>query len=136
VSSFLGLELNYNQIQNLLLGQAVRPVEIESSDLESFEGYFQISTNYEGDFAQKILVDAKTFKLKQQLLNKDEKQIMITYENYQIIDGMSFPEDIIIIAGDGMEKISLTLNYRSISLNDDLRFPFTIPNNFEPLKFD
>lgn len=136
VSSFLGLELDYSQIENLLLGQAVKTVDISSSNLESFEDYFQISTNFKDGLTQRLLVDAKTFKLRQQLLKKGNKEVIITYNTYQIIDAMSFPEDMTIIAGENEDKVSLNLNYKNISLNEDLRFPFKIPNNFKPLKFD
>ncbi len=136
VSSFLGLELDYDQIQNLLLGQAVRPVLPESSDLLSLEDYFQISTTYQNEVSQVLVIDAKTFKLKQQILTKDDKQIKIDYTKYQIVDNMSFPEEFVLIAGDTADKVSLNLTYKNININDDLRFPFKIPNNFKPIKFD
>ena len=136
VSSFLGLELDYNQIQNLLLGQAVREVLPESSDLLSMENAFQISTTYENEVSQILIVDAKTFKLKQQILIKNDKQIQIDYTKYQIVDNMSFPEEFLVIAGDTNDKVSLNLTYKNININDDLRFPFKIPNNFKPIKFE
>jgi len=136
VSSFLGLELDYNQIQNLLLGQAVKDILPKNSDLLSLEDHFQILTTFQNGLSQSLLIDAKTFKLKQQILKRKDQIISIDYSKYQIIDNMSFPEDILIQAGDSQEKVSLNLNYRNINLNDDLRFPFRIPNNFKPIKFD
>lgn len=136
VSAFIGLELDYSQIQNLLLGQAVKTIDISSSDLESFDDYFRISSNFKDGLAQRLFVDAKTFKLKQQVLKKGNKEVMITYNTYQMLDGMSFPEDMTIIAGDNEDKVSLNLNYKNINLNEDLRFPFKVPNHFKPLKFD
>jgi hypothetical protein len=136
VSSFLGIELDYDQIQNLLLGYAIKPVDFEKSDLLSLDESFQISTVYENGISQVLLVDAKTFKLQQQILIKDNKRLMIDYSKYQMVDNMSFPEEFMVIADDSKDKVSLNLSYKNISLNDDLRFPFRIPNDFKPLKFE
>ncbi len=136
VSSFLGIELEYSQIQNLLLGLAVKEVEPENSDLQSLENHFQISTNYENNIAQVLIIDAKTFKLKQQILKKNDKLIQIDYPKYQIVNKMSFPEELSIIADDQKDKVGLFLTYKNINLNDDLRFPFRIPKNFKPLELE
>jgi len=134
VSSFLGIELNYEQLQNLLLGQAIKPIDIKESDFESLEGFFQIDTKFEKDLSQSILLDEKTFKLKQQTLKMNDKQINVIYKSYQIIDGMSFPEEMIITADDGEDQVSIILDYKNINLNDDLNFPFSFPSNFKPLE--
>lgn len=135
VSAFLGLELNFNQIQNLLLAQALKPIEVETSDLISLEDSFQISTTYENNLNQILVINAKTFKLSQQILKQYDKEIIINYTKYQVINNVSFPEEIMIIAGDTDDKVSLGLSYKNINLNDDLRFPFRFPNNFKPFKF-
>jgi hypothetical protein len=136
VSSFLGIELNYNQLQNLLLGQAIKPIDIEESVLESLEGFFQIRTNFERNLSQSLLLDDKTFKLKQQTLKMNDKQINVIYKSYQVIDGMLFPEEMVITAGDSEDQVSIILDYKNISLNDDLNFPFSFPNNFKPLELN
>lgn len=134
ISSVLGLELNYEQLQNLLLGQTIKPIDVNTSDFESVDKYFQITTTYKNGLKQSILLDEKTFKIKQQTLNMNDREIKVIYKTYQVINNMSFPEEVIILAGDKDNQVSLILNYKNINLNDDLNFPFRIPDNYKLIK--
>ncbi|MGX1023125.1 DUF4292 domain-containing protein [Flavobacterium sp. CS20] len=136
VSAFLGLELNYEQLQNLFTGQALKNIEISNTDFQTAGDYFQILTTYDNGFTQHLLLDAKTFKIRQQSLNINNKQIKIIYKSYQIIDGFSFPEEFVILAGDNKEHIQITMTYKNIKLNDELKFPFSFPNNYSPIQLN
>lgn len=136
ISSLLGIELNYEQLQNLLLGQTVKSIDVNESELLSLEGFFQIISTYDKGLSQTLLLDEKTFKLRQQLLKMNGREIKIIYNSYQIIDNMFFPEEIIIIADDMENQVSIILNYKSINLNEDLNFPFKIPDNFKAIKLN
>jgi hypothetical protein len=134
ISSFLGIELNYEQLQNLLLGQSIKPINLKQSSLESIDGYFQIKSTYERGLSQTILLDEKTFKIRQQILEKEGNKIKIIYNSYQIVNKESFPEEMIIVADNKKDKVSILLDFRNINLNDELNFPFRIPSNFKPIK--
>jgi len=134
ISSVLGLELNYDQLQNLLLGQTIKPIDVNKSDFESVDKYFKITTTYEKGLTQSIFLDEKTFKIKQQALNINDSEIKVIYKSYQVINNMSFPKEVIILAGDKDNEVQLILNYKNINLNDDLKFPFSIPSSFKPLE--
>ena len=130
INLFIGLELNYSQIENLLLGEAVNPIIMKQTDFETLEDSYQILTRYDDDMTQSLWLDAKTFKVKQQVIRLGKRRVKIDYVSYQIVDNNSFPEEMTITAGGQKQKINLNLIYKSIKLNDDLRFPFKIPNNF------
>lgn len=134
ISSVLGIELNYEQIQNLLLGQAVKKIDIQDSDLEVIDGYFQIMTNYRNGLSQTVLLDENTFKIKQQTLEMNEKKINILYKSYQVVDQKSFPQEMVIIADNNKDEVAILLDFKNINLNDNLNFPFRIPGNFKPIQ--
>lgn len=136
ISMFLGIELDYSQIQNLFLGQALKPIEVSKTDIENLDPYFQMVTSYDDGLTQFLLLDAKTFKIKQQTISLKDKQVKIIYNNYQIVDGSSFPKEFVILAGDGKDQIQITLTYKNIKLNDKLRFPFSFPNNYSPIQLN
>ncbi|WP_445159301.1 DUF4292 domain-containing protein [Mesohalobacter salilacus] len=136
VSSFLGLELNYNQIENMFTGQALKNIDVSNTDFQTADEYFQMVTTYENGLTQFLLLDAKTFKIKQQALSLDDRQIKIIYKSYQVVDGFSFPEEFVILAGDNNEQIQITLTYKNIKLNEDLKFPFKFPNNYSPIQLN
>jgi len=136
VSAFLGLTLNYDQIENMFVGQATMPIDVLKTDFQTADNFYQLVTTYESGLTQFILLDSKTFKIKEQVLSLDDKQIKIVYNSYQMIDGLSFPEEFVILAGNQDEQISITLTYKNIKLNEDLKFPFSFPNNYKPIKLN
>ena len=71
-----------------------------------------------------------------QILNFKDQQLKIDYNSYQSIDNKYFPEQLSLYANKKEEKVNLILDYKSIKLDDDLRFPFKIPSNFSPIKLD
>ena len=131
ISSFLGLKLNYDQIENMFIGQATMPIDILKTDFQTADNFYQLVTTYKNGLTQFLLLDTKTFKIKQQVLTLDDKQLKIIYNTYQMIDKQSFPEEFVILAGNQNEQISMTLTYKNIKLNDDLKFPFSFPNNYK-----
>ena len=134
ISNFIGIELNYSQIENLLLGQAIKPVLIGQTDYQVFEDHYQLDTTYENDVFQSLIMDTKTFKIKEQILRKGDNQIKIIYPSYQMIDKNAFPEELIIITDDGEDITNIGLIFKNIKLNDELNFPFRMPNNFTPIE--
>ena len=136
ISSFLGLKLNYNQIENMFVGQAIMPIDILKTDFQTAENFYQLVTTYKSGLTQFLLLDSKTFKIKQQVLSLEDKQLKIVYNSYQMIDGLSFPEEFVILAGNQNEQISIVLTYKNIKLNDDLKFPFNFPNNYTPINLN
>lgn len=136
ISDFIGLELNYSQIENLLLGQAIKPVLIGQTDFETFEGYYQLNTTYKEGVLQTLILDAKTFKIKEQILIKDNNQVKIIYSDYQMVENNAFPEELTILATDGEDVTNISLTYKNIKLNDELNFPFRMPSNFSPLQLN
>ena len=136
VSDFIGLELNYSQIENLLLGQAIKPVLIKQTDFETFESYYQLNTTYKDGVFQTLILDAKTFKIKEQILKKDNNQVKIIYSVYQMVEENAFPEELMILASDGKDVTNISLTYKNIKLNDELNFPFRMPSSFSPLELN
>lgn len=136
VSSFLGLELNYNQIQNLFTGQALREIEISKTDFQTTDQYFLMETTFDNGLHQRLLLDAKTFKIKEQILSLKDTQVKILYNEYQMIGKSSFPKEFVILAGKNEDQVRITLTYKNIKLNDKLRFPFSFPNNYTPIQLN
>lgn len=136
ISDFMGLDLNYIQIENLLLGQAIKPILVDQTDFQTSKDYYQLDTTYENGVLQSVIMHAKTFKIKEQTIIKDDKQVKIIYTAYQMIDGNAFPEELIIFAGEGNDSAKISLTFKNIKLNDELKFPFRMPNNLSPIQLN
>ena len=59
---------------------------------------------------------------------------MVTYPNYKEIKGEQFPENIHIKAVDNKKLTTINMEYRAVEFNEDLTFPFTIPNGYKEIR--
>ena len=81
------------------------------------------------------LFNASHFKIISQQLaqEKESRMLQVDYLNYQEVDRQVFPEQIKINAVEGYEETRVSLEFKSIALNEDLHFPFKIPSGYDEI---
>ncbi|AVR44877.1 DUF4292 domain-containing protein [Christiangramia fulva] len=132
VSDFLGTPLDFQKLQNLLIGQAIYDLRDEEYDFSTSPRGFQFVAD-DALIKKMFLLDPATFKAQaQQLVQQQEnRSLTVTYSDYQKVDGFIFPEKIKIIANEGGDNTNIELTYRSVKFNEDVSFPFEIPSGYE-----
>ena len=80
-------------------------------------------------------MNPENFKLnKQEIRNQEKQQIFsVSYPNYREIKGEQFPKNIYIRAIDHKNLTTINIEYRSVEFNEELTFPFTIPNGYKEI---
>ncbi|MBT8260413.1 MAG: DUF4292 domain-containing protein, partial [Bacteroidia bacterium] len=58
------------------------------------------------------------------------------YNNYQEVDNKILPQKIRVIAVEDTEETIINMELKSVSLNNDLRFPFRIPSGFKEIEVE
>jgi len=70
----------------------------------------------------------------QQLLQPSKKRFLqVDYLAYQDVDKEILPKDIKIIAVEDNDEVIIAMEYKSVSLNEEVRFPFKIPSGFKEI---
>lgn len=135
LSDLLGTPLDYEKIQNLLLGQTIYDLREERYKLtESARGY-QLEPEQEALLKKMFLLDAGNFKaLAQQLgQSRENRSVTVTYPEYQKIGKQLFPGQIQIIANEGAESTRIDMTFRNVEFNVPVSFPFSIPSGYEEI---
>jgi hypothetical protein len=136
ISDLLGTELNFENLQNLLLGQALYNLNNDSYEADVHESsYLLIPKEQNTLFETFFLLNPKHFKMDSQQLAQalENRMLQIDYKNYQEVEKQVFPKEIRIIALEGNEETIINMEFKSISLNNELRFPFRIPSGFDEI---
>lgn len=135
LSEWLGTPLDFQKLQNLLLGQAIYDMRTEAYTLTNSPRGYQFLPVKSGEVKKMFLLDPKTYKTTaQQLAQEDEnRSVTITYSDYQSVEGKLLPEEIKIIANNGGSSTNIELTYRSVEMNDDVNFPFEIPSGYDEI---
>ena len=137
ISEFLGADLQFKNLQNLLLGEAIfnlKPKEFTKTTHPN--SYMLTPKQPNALFDLLYLINPTYFKLDAQLLSQSLKQnvLKIQYQSYQKVDGLVLPENMAITATNTNEQTTLNLNIKSVSLDQPLRFPFNIPKGFKAIE--
>ena len=83
-----------------------------------------------------FLINPSHFKLdSQQVAQPQEMRMMeVDYLAYQDIEKQIFPERLKVIALEQSSETIINLEFKGISLNEQLRFPYKIPSGFKEIE--
>lgn len=136
LSEWLGTEMDYEKVQNILLGQAVLNLRKGKYDSKIDNKLYQLTPKKENElFGILFFLNPDNFKLNRQEIQNTEKQQMLTvsYANYKDIKGQQFPENINIRATDHQKLTTINIEYKSVEFNEELTFPFEIPSGYKEI---
>lgn len=138
ISDILGTPLDFEKLQNLLLGQAIYDLRTEEYEFSQTPRGYQFLP-VKDDFIKKMfLLNTGNLKAEAQQLAQEEenRSVTVTYASYQEISGRLFPRNISIIANEGAKNTHIDLTYRSLEVNTELSFPFEIPSGYEEISVE
>ena len=137
LSDLLGTELDFEKVQNLLLGETLFDLKDEDYNASVADDLYVLQPkNQQQLFEIFYLLSPSHFKVKSQQISqpKEFRHLQIDYLSYQEVNNQVLPENIKIIAVEGNEEMIAELEFKSVSLNEDLKFPFSIPSGFDEIK--
>ncbi len=132
ISQFLGQELNFTQMQDLLLGQAVE--NLDDYKLKVVDNEYQLTAT--GLVDKFFRLRPQDFKLLEQSAMKpsENSSLQIRYPEYQVVDGKVIPRELSIMARRGEKYSEVDLEFKSVTFNEELNFPFEIPGGYEKME--
>lgn len=136
LSNLLGTELDFEKVQNLLLGQALFDLKEEKYDISVSDENYQLKPRKVAQLFKTLFqIEPTNFKMATQQLSQPLKKrlLEINYKNYQKIDERVLPNEIGIIAIDKTVKNTIAIEYRNIEFNRSLNFPYKIPKGFKEI---
>lgn len=136
LSDFLGTDVNFDVIQNLLLGQAIKDLQDEKyNSIVNKDSYLLTPKKQEELFDILFWVNPINFKIDKQEIRQplEQKRLTIGYSEYQKYKGEEFPNKIKIAAVESKQRTLIDLEYRSVEINQKLSFPFRIPSGYKKI---
>lgn len=134
LSNWLGMALDFHQIQNILLGQAFENLQKNKYALGVKEKAYLLSSKKTKSILEFLfLLNPNNFKVnKQEIKNRRDQQFLqIIYPEYTKIGAEIFPKQIEIKAMEKQKRTTIKLEYKQVEFNKTLNFPFTIPKGYK-----
>lgn len=136
LSNLLGTELDFEKVQNLLLGEALFNLNKGAYKASIHEKSYVLQPKDQGDlFEIFFLLNPAHYKMDSQQVSQlqENRMFQVDYIKYQEVAKQKLPEVVKIIALDSGDETIIDMVYRSVTLNDELRFPFRIPSGYDEI---
>jgi hypothetical protein len=134
LEKLLGTEINFEQLQNLFLGQAILDIKQKNQQVEIVNNSYVLSPEIQAKlFDAFFAVNPIHFKLDYQSIGNSikSKQLDIKYPSYKLIEDEIFPQEIKIKAVQDKNFTTIDFFLNTVEFNNELNTSFTIPKGYK-----
>ena len=133
LSQWLGTDLDFNKIQNMLLGRAIDDLE-KGKYSESFvDQIYRLDDASSNKIKKSFYFDANTFMINKQEISQtvEGRMIQVAYSDNAVYKEATLPSRILINTIQKKGKSQINLEYNTITFNEELSFPYSVPNGYK-----
>lgn len=133
LSKWLGTDLDFNKVQNILIGQAMDDLTKGNYQDSLVDQTYRLEDISKTNSKKYFFFDKDMFLLSKQEISQvaENRKVDVSYSNYNKYNETSIPSSIIINAEQDKGKTEINLGYNNITINEELNFPYSVPNGFK-----
>ena len=137
LSKMLGTDLDFQKVQNLLLGKPIDNLTKEEFIAEIADNLFQLKSKNKTDIEKAFSFETANYLLKKQFINQTSKNrnVTVNYPSFINQDNMFLPTGVSILANQ-QDQVKIDVEYKKITFNESLSYPYSIPDGYSQIKID
>ncbi len=138
IEKLLGVAINFEQLQNLFLGQSLLNVKEIDQEVEIVNNRYILSPEKQAElFDIFFTINPAHFKLDEQNIVNTEKNLRldVNYPSYNLIQNTVFPSAVSIMAKNPKSVTKIDLVYKSVVFDTEVFMSFNMPNSLKKLSF-
>jgi outer membrane biogenesis lipoprotein LolB len=136
LSDFVGVDLDFMKVQNILLGQAIYSLKDEPHKVEVNGSSYALQPKDQKALLELFyLINPSHFKMDslQMYQQLKKRMLQVDYASYQEVKNQILPQNIRIVAIEDRDEVAISMEFKSVSLNSEVRFPFKIPSGYKEI---
>jgi hypothetical protein len=133
LSKWLGTELDYSKVQNLLIGEALDDLRKGKYTQTIVENLFRLDDEKETNIKKTFFLEPEKYLLQKEQISQpsENRMLEIRYSDTKTFDQGTIPTAIEINAVQPKGKTDINLNYNNITFNEELSFPYSVPSDYK-----
>lgn len=133
LSRLAGTPLNYERVQNLLLGKPLDNLTANDFIAVLSGSNYELRTKATKPQASAYAFEAANFFLKKTQILRIEKNQSVTvdYNGYGNYSNVPFPLSVKILAKEADKFSKIDIEYKDVKINENLSFPYEVPSGYE-----
>lgn len=135
LSNWLGTDLDFQKVQNMLLGQAIDDLKLGKYELKTEDNSTKLIEDLNKNFVKTFILNQLDFTLKsQEIVQKfPERKILVNYSNYKPYPESIIPGELLIFANQDNKTTAITLEFKTANFNEELTYPYSVPEGYEQI---
>jgi hypothetical protein len=137
LSNWLGTDLDFQKVQNLLLGKSIDDLSKGNWISGINDKLFKLSQAQTTDIYKEFYFEAANFLLKKETITQasQNRALEIQYPSYKEVERIFLPNEINIKAAQ-KDKISIAIEYKNTTFNENLNYSYAIPSDYKAIQID
>ena len=135
LSNILGVQLDFEKLQNVLLGYAFFDMRDDRYNVEIIDSEYRLNKRRPDQLMEVLFnLEPKNFRVSGQKLEQAvEGRLLAIKYSYQEVERAAIPNQVHILAAENGEASNIVLEYRGMELNKELNFPYKVPTGFKEI---
>jgi hypothetical protein len=132
LSQWLGTDLDFNKIQNMLLGEALDDLSKGKYKESLVEQLYRLDDLANDNTKKTFYINAANFSVQKQEITQtaEGRMIQVAYADIKEYKEGMLPGNVVIITYQPKGKSVIDLDYNNITFNEELSFPYSVPNGY------
>ena len=132
LSQWLGTDLDYQKVQNMLTGNPIDDLSKGNYSFAETDKFYKLNAK-EGSDEKSFFFEAEHFLLKKQEIIQPEmeRNFEVNYPNFQEFASLFLPAKLNINAFQKKGKTTINIDYNSATFNEELSFPYSVPDGYD-----
>lgn len=133
LSKWLGTDLDYSKVQNLLVGEALDDLRKGKYTQTIVENLFKLEDEKEAKIKKAFYLDSEKYLVQKEEISQpaENRMLSIKYSDSKTFDQGILPTKIEINAVQPKGKTDINLEYNNITFNEELSFPYSVPGGYK-----
>lgn len=134
INDFLGVDLDFKNLQNLLLAELIFSHKPNQLKQQHHETSYCLTPKKQNAFYDLLyFINPQYYKLDGLVLSQPRQNriLKVNYDTFQSVDQQIIPQQMTLRVTDNQSQMILNINLKSVSLNSALRFPFKLPSGYK-----
>ncbi|HEX8576819.1 MAG TPA: DUF4292 domain-containing protein [Flavobacterium sp.] len=133
LSKWLGTDLDYYKVQNMLTGNALDNLKKGKYKSSVQDNLYKVEDLTDSQTNKTYYFESTNFLIKRQAVTQAAKnrKLELTYPNHKEYTEAILPAELIIEALENNKTTKITIEYNTVNFNQELSFPYEVPSGYD-----
>jgi hypothetical protein len=133
LSQWLGTDLNFQKVQNMLIGQALDDLKNGKYKTTIEDKLYKLQDASDSNTSKAFYFESEHFLIKRQEITQEsqDRSLQVSYPNHKEFAEAILPLNLVIEAIQMKRKTNISIDYNQVTFNEELSFPYSVPEAYK-----